>query len=166
MNGICGWINNILVGKMYYTGIGLLHFVIFSIIRRLQVTRENTVSSSIDVVENVFATGEYRWGRIVIVYALDGWTVRYCCCNRACDVLYASKVSNCDPESVRQMTACIGDYLARRLWIWKHGGWMCAVKFYFEMILEKALWKELLYGFVCVRTLCVASVVRPCYAYN
>jgi len=130
--------------------------------RRLEVTRENTVSSFINVVDNMFATGEYSWGRIVIVYAFVGWMVRYCCCNEACDVLSVSKVSNCDPEYARQMTACIGDYLARRLstWIRKHGGWVCVAKFNFEMTLEKALWKELLYAFVCVGTLCVTSVVR------
>jgi len=37
---------------------------------------------------------------------------------------------------------------------------MYVAKLDFEMTLEKALWQGLLYGFVCVGTLCVTSVVR------
>ena len=133
----------------------------YSMVRRLELTRKNMVPSFIQITDYMFANGQYSWGRIVVVYAFIGWIVRYCC-NRACDASSASKVSNCDVESARQMTACIGDYLARRLttWIRKHGGWMHVAKFNFQMSTEKALWQRLLYGFVCIATLCVMSAVR------
>jgi len=68
------------VGLTYFGGENVLYQFIalydiydYSIIRRLELTRENTVSSFIDVVDNMFANGEYSGGRIVIVYAFVGW---------------------------------------------------------------------------------------------
>ena len=114
----------------------LLHIALFwhfcSIVRRLEVTPDNIVTSFTNVVDEMFADGQYNWGRIITIYAFAGWLARYCCCGRACDASSVSKVCNCDPEPAKQMAACAGDYVARRLstWVRKQGGWVSCWKYY------------------------------------
>jgi len=112
----------------------LVSFVtVCSIVRRLEVTPENIVQSFTNVVEEMFADGQYNWGRIVTVYAFAGWLVRYCCCGKACDGCGSSlsKTSCRHPDSAKQMAVCAGDYVARRLstWVQKQGGWVSYISF-------------------------------------
>jgi len=90
------------------------------------VTPENILPSFTNVVDEMFADGQYNWGRIVTVYAFTGWLARYCCCGGACDASSMSKVSGRDPESARDIADRAGDYVAQRLstWIRKQGGWV------------------------------------------
>jgi len=90
------------------------------------VTPENIVPSFTNVVEEMFADGQYNWGRIVTVYAFAGWLARYCCGGGACDASSMNKVCGRNSESARQMADCAGDYVAQRLstWVRKQGGWV------------------------------------------
>jgi len=99
---------------------------IHSIVRRLEVTPDNIIMSFTNVVDEMFADGQYNWGRVVTIYAFAGWLARYCCCGRACDASSMNKASCRDPEPARQMAVCAGEYVAQHLtaWVRKQGGWV------------------------------------------
>jgi len=105
---------------------------VYSIVRRLEVKPDNIITSFTNVVDEMFADGQYNWGRIITIYAFAGWLARYCCCGRACDASSVCKMSGRDPEPAKQMATCAGDYVARRLssWVRKQGGWVsCLMQF-------------------------------------
>lgn len=89
------------------------------------------MASFTNVVDEMFADGQYNWGRVVTIYAFAGWLARYCCCGRACDASAVSRVSVRHAEPAKLMAACAGDYVARRLsaWVRKQGGWVSYCKF-------------------------------------
>jgi len=116
----------VVASDMTYVPIACCYVIVISIVRRLEVTSENILPSFTNVVDEMFADGQYNWGRIVTVYAFAGWLARYCCCGGACDVSSVSKASGRDPESARDIADRAGDYVAERLstWIRKQGGWV------------------------------------------
>lgn len=128
---------------MVLQDIALLIVSVCSIVRRLEVTPENILQSFTNVVDDMFADGQYNWGRIVTVYAFAGWLARYCCCGKACDASSVSKVSSRDPEAAKEMAVCAGDYVARRLsaWIRKQGGWVscCSLSVNFTHMMSSRL---------------------------
>lgn len=140
------------------------HNILFSsIVRRLEVTPENILPSFTNVVDEMFADGQYNWGRIVTVYAFAGWLARYCCCRGACDASSVNKVSGHDPESAKDIADRTGDYVAERLstWIRKQGGWDVMDQFFTDREdPEGALWHGLLYTFVGLGALAAMAAVR------
>ena len=97
------------------------------------MTSENIVPSFTNVVNEMFADGQYNWGRIVTVYAFAGWLVRYCCCGGACDASSVSTGAGRDPECAKEMAASAGEYVAQRLsnWVRKQGGWVSCSSLFF-----------------------------------
>jgi len=95
------------------------------------VTADNIIPSFTNVVDEMFADGQYNWGRVVTIYAFAGWLARYCCCGHACDASAVGNSSVRDVEPARLMAACAGDFVARRLspWVRKQGGWVSCLSF-------------------------------------
>lgn len=90
------------------------HGILFNgIMKRLSVGRQSWDDTFTNVADEMFADGQYNWGRVVTLYAFAGWLARHCKENRMEDV-------------VPQIATRAGLYASEKVlgWIKSQGGWV------------------------------------------
>jgi hypothetical protein len=143
-------------------GLSSRHEIIFeSIIRKLPlIVNGSHLQSDVcyrtfsGVVDELFADGQYNWGRIVTVFAFTGWLARS-----------GARQGGFDAGTWSETVSSVaGSYIAEKLsaWICQQGGWDAMDKFFAEPeALESKVWRGLLYTFVGLGVLAsVAAAVR------
>lgn len=109
------------------------------------------------VMDELFADGQYNWGRIATVFAFAGWWAKSGPCGTENDRFNADVWAD-------TVTAVAGNYIAEKLcpWISQQGGWVTMDEFFAEPEpVETKMWRGLLYTMVGLGVVAtVAAAVR------
>lgn len=109
------------------------HEIVFeSIVRRLGLGGSPNYSACqqtiVGVGNELFADGQYNWGRTVTMFAFTGWLACSCCRNSG------NKCSSSNDCLARATVIAdvAGEYMADKLsqWIYSQGGWVSDILLY------------------------------------
>lgn len=110
------------------------HEIVFeSVTRRLRLDRTPDVNlcrqTFVGVGEELFADGQFNWGRAVTVFAFAGWLAKSCCkaSTSPSNGHFNRPMKNGDTQKCLEAIAqSAGSYMAEKLsdWIAHEGGWV------------------------------------------
>jgi hypothetical protein len=108
-------------------------------------------------MDELFADGQYNWGRIATVFAFAGWWAKSGSCGTETDRFNADVWA----DTVAEVT---GNYVAEKLcpWISQQGGWVSMDEFFaVPEPVETKMWRGLMYTMVGLGVVAtVAAAVR------